>query len=1346
MKKIVKNVFNDGLQMDLHPYVSKNLTLSDGENMRLITQSGDELILQTEEGARLICPFPAGYVVMGSASYNGVCYILSAEINDGGEATGRGQIGCFPSPRYGDGEQGEMTMDYRPFKNLLLSSVASDFVSDRFNFSLAHPFTHEVQIQPDYDGTVNVWWSDDYNPPRVINSRFSLIDETHYKIIDRSGDRDTNLYTESSFDSLINAQFSSPQIMKVGFSGVFSGGVLKAGNYRYFFAYQTADGNKTQILAESFTVSVFSGDTPAAIYGGAPNETTDRSVRFDVSGLDSAFAYLKVYFTYSAGDDFPAQAAYEIESLYAFNGDSYVFTHSGFEKVQLIDRSELSEETITIGHCKTIAQVQNRMVYGNITEELLPVEEFSSFASTTLISSRQEKLSAPTLSDDASINSLYEPNNFSQGELAGFRHGYLNPHNIYHKLGYFGGESYIFGIRFILPSGALSPVFPLFGVDNYKGDKSTTTAPAYNYTADSGPATLEVDEALITDLNTNHSGFETFNIGANTRGVYRFPSRSAPTSDALLSNGQITINGVSFTLPAIPSELKKLSIGVVFVRGERKKDMIAQGYLTPTVHALLSAEDDYSHDQDLFAEFYNSGNEENIRVLPTIRGYQETANREGETEGKLDLHQFNRTGTDETQKILSDKRAAFFSPDAFLSTAAYISELNERELHLEKLAFVNASTTAATTNFDGFSIPSLYKTTSTEKIVSFTSSKVKAYFTQGGFSGTNAGRFSGSSDGKLRTKGQLDYKGAVLSEYNDYYGIDFKDSTFLELPTISRQQTTEAGFSGQDLSGDLTQAGLLMARNEPIAVLANLYPQDGPVSLAGLKERYSVENTEYIPISPRYSWAEVESMMDSSRKITCYGGDCFISPCYRRLYYNTTRDGFYLSDPVATVKIGAVLNLLTESSTNPALRRNEQVDINEPSKRSFLPYLGKDQAGDAAKKFSYYRENINKLPESKAQNKGYGYTFSEKTGVSLPQGVPYIARKFDTMVVASAVHENNGYSNGYRTLLPFTRQNYPRHKGAITALRTLSGELYCIQQHGVGVIGVNERIETGADSSGSIFLEAPYVLSPYLGTISDAYGSSYNSSIYATDNFIYGVDDEKVKIWRARKGEALQLLSDFSVSSYLQERKGFFRGKNPHVIAGNVITYYSRGKGEMLFSFYYKGEDVYESQGNFTMVYSETIDKWAPRLGAKMAHMMLVHDELYALPLIGPTSIYHFHDKEATGCNFFGSQQSAYLEYIVNEDVDIAKVFDNLQIVSNGQYPIKITYKNDRQSIEENITYASGILRDNAFYKENICYIQTGKFSRERIRDKYCRIRIYYIGKQKAFVHSVNTVFRHSFS
>ena len=106
------NQFNKGLQLDTHPMVQSNDTLSDCLNGTLITMNGNEVILQNDMGNRRVnnAYLPTGYQPVGIKEYGGVIYIAAYN-----PITNQSQIGSFPSPqrKFNDIDcNGELDFDY----------------------------------------------------------------------------------------------------------------------------------------------------------------------------------------------------------------------------------------------------------------------------------------------------------------------------------------------------------------------------------------------------------------------------------------------------------------------------------------------------------------------------------------------------------------------------------------------------------------------------------------------------------------------------------------------------------------------------------------------------------------------------------------------------------------------------------------------------------------------------------------------------------------------------------------------------------------------------------------------------------------------------------------------------------------------------------------------------------------------------------------------------------------------------------------------------------------------------------------------------------------------------------
>lgn len=97
-------------------------------------------------------------------------------------------------PEYANFELTESVKDLPEGWVLREAGELVDFITNELSFDLSHPV--ELLPQYSYDGSVNLILNDGLNVPRLINSRFTVTGKNTYKVIDRKGDNDTNIYDQ----------------------------------------------------------------------------------------------------------------------------------------------------------------------------------------------------------------------------------------------------------------------------------------------------------------------------------------------------------------------------------------------------------------------------------------------------------------------------------------------------------------------------------------------------------------------------------------------------------------------------------------------------------------------------------------------------------------------------------------------------------------------------------------------------------------------------------------------------------------------------------------------------------------------------------------------------------------------------------------------------------------------------------------------------------------------------------------------------------------------------------------------------------------------------------------------
>lgn len=447
-----------------------------------------------------------------------------------------------------------------------------DFITDELNFSLEHPV--HIIPQHSYDGSVNLIINDGINIPRLINSRFSATGRNTYKIVDRKGNNDTNIYDQGDqFDIDTSLYKRVVKIPKIEFRGVHSGGNLKVGNYHFYFKLSDADGNETDFVGESSLVSIFIGfDDYYAVQTGQKNENSFKQVSFQMTNIDSSYDYVYVYYSRStaeAGENFQTQYAKIDKKFLVNNAEICNIIITGFEDTIELSSSDINLSYNTVDSVVTSATCQNMLFLANVHKPDIPYNELADLSLRFLPYLKQETY---TVDIDQDYN------------VSTSNKGYLDPLFIYNKTGYWGKEIYRFGIVYILPNGELSPVFNIRGGYNIKEFGSSGTEEQIAL-AESNPQYIDnqytnipvyVNNGITDERNYVNYNEETYTLlgydGAdsyeNIKGVVSFsPSKDTNT----IYSVDIRVDDTTM------QELKKYVKGYFFVRQTRIPTILAQG-------------------------------------------------------------------------------------------------------------------------------------------------------------------------------------------------------------------------------------------------------------------------------------------------------------------------------------------------------------------------------------------------------------------------------------------------------------------------------------------------------------------------------------------------------------------------------------------------------------------------------------------------------------------------------------------------------------------------------------------------------------------------------------------------
>ena len=433
-----------------------------------------------------------------------------------------------------------------------------DLETDKLNFDLEHPV--DIQVQPSYDGSVNLILNDDKNIPRLINSRFSAREKNTYEIVDRIGENDTNIYNSNTFEKDTSLYFQYEYNPVIKYMGYIKG-TLPVGQYCFYFTYCDADDNESDYIAESGLIPVFIGTDkdPYSMDGGIKNQLTNKGIKLKLSNMDKSYNYLKVYYVrYFA--DYQQNRVFECKKLYKrfpINSDTLYLQITGYEEVEDLDPNILNISRFNPKSILAQAQCKNMLFFGNIVKNSDNYRELTDCA-LRIIPEIQVNNNFKT------VDNQYDPLDAGAG--------YYSSTNMYNNVGYFSQEYYRFGVVFIYQNGTLSNVYNTLGYDlNPNSPKPHCTKPIFS---EEGPVLIRQyiqidDEGWINDSKYVNG------TNKNARGVCRF--------DYNVEDDK-TILGIKFNIPQEVMDFLKEDLGIrgmFFVRQKCVPNILAQCYLMP---------------------------------------------------------------------------------------------------------------------------------------------------------------------------------------------------------------------------------------------------------------------------------------------------------------------------------------------------------------------------------------------------------------------------------------------------------------------------------------------------------------------------------------------------------------------------------------------------------------------------------------------------------------------------------------------------------------------------------------------------------------------------------------------
>lgn len=1061
---------------------------------------------------------------------------------------------------------GNIVYEYNPLRNYRLSSDTVingelveagsivDLDTDGFNFSLNNPL--EIDAQSSYDGSVNLIFNDNRNIPRLVNSRFSVLQNNTYEVVDRIGNNDTNLYDSEQFDLDTSLYKRVNTIPTITFNSVLPSGNLKVGNYVIYIKYADADGNETDFVGESGIISCFIGGDrdPFSIDGGFRDQLASKSISLTVSDIDSSYDYIKVYYTRSTSDvdSNRVVTAHEIDRKFPVRNNSCNVIITGSEETKDIPVSDINIQYSIIDKAKSQTVCQNMLFLGNSCKPDMMYKDLSDISLRLLpylIESDSERFIGKTSYDYSDLSDQ------------SYSHEYYNTLNIYNKVGYWNEEIYRFGVVYIMKDGSLSPVYNIRGKNGIP--KFEELQSAY---LQSDLWKYENNEKVRNYIPVDESTFDVSGTSylENAKGVLRINTDSDSRK----------VYGIGIAIPTEVSEyLNTLVQGLFIVRQKRIPTILAQAYVMP---------------RDLEAE------------VPLINyGGSYIAERFLDNDRKLNESYLPRLYTISDMARVNRSAKVAICPE-YDVRQSYFNHLFTGTEYVVRKADIQPSMTTLSRdiyNDRHYYVDNYYgrreEQFSRAKIIGVGDNVPIAAVEDYNFRGRAGEAEEGFRFRYIESKNkEKEATNLIRGAYSPYLGIIGDQVTIGSIINIYIPGYSEAQMS--------TYFNTRYEDNSPY------YSVSSRLSLANIDSLLSLQKaggdlyTYTVPCyrGDCYICNFTHRLNRNFQDPSAPTNDEVVDENTWKDNYdteNTENNAKINRGDVNAIQLGSWITFKVCSSYNLSIR---SLDPSYPTeegltglKRGFYPLQELSPAG------------ATKIPESSVINGGYSSTTSEKQAFTLPD-VPYIKNRFDTRIMYSDISVGDAFKNGFRVFQMTHYRDYPRTYGGIMKMIELFGNILCIFEHGIALIPVNERAVAGEGSGGNVFINTSNVLPENPKMLSDTYGTQWPESVVQTPYFVYGVDTVGKKIWRTN-GDQFEIISDFKIQEFLNENITLSeREMTPIIGVRNVKGHYNAFKQDVMFTFY---DDLYGFEEKvWNICYNEVMQKfitfysWVPSYSANI--------------------------------------------------------------------------------------------------------------------------------------------------
>ena len=339
------------------------------------------------------------------------------------------------------------------------------------------------------------------------------------------------------------------------------------------------------------------------------------------------------------------------------------------------------------------------------------------------------------------------------------------------------------------------------------------------------------------------------------------------------------------------------------------------------------------------------------------------------------------------------------------------------------------------------------------------------------------------------------------------------------------------------------------------------------------------------------------------------------------------------------------------------------------------------------------------------QNIGYSSTISKKQITSTDFSAPAIKDVFDTRIYFSDLHVQNDFKNGYRTIQLGNYKDYSKHLGQIVKLVNIKNTLFMVQENGISVIPFNERAATAKDTGGDIYIGQGEILSQYIGSYSERFGTYFQFACIPTNDNLYVLDLNNFKILRLSGDKGIELISDFKVESYIKKYLSTFISKKQDITQLDIVGHdFTTLHKEVVWTFYDKSNPTREK--NISLAYNTLLNTFTSFYSYIPYQSFSLDGIQYAFNFKSDQNVIHSLETSQTRNSIFGEELSSIVRFVVNSNYEFEKVFDNISIISNNVLPKSVTYYVDGgNTVQTIVNDPVNIHLSNAKHREGVTYI-----------------------------------------